>query len=221
AGHPSGRISLGYGFNDDTEFEELSLRPALHDLPADPAGYIPNSQLEMFHLLLRYNNDRGHVYVERLGLLDIVSLAPLDRWIKRPSWKFFTGWGNAKDTGRPPDKGLHFDLNAGTGPTLETSMWKKETFYLLAESDLGVGGLFRRNYRWGVGGTAGCLVDVTDAWRVVLEETYLRYPLGEVRSRTRTDLTQSFTLNRRTELRLILRRDGPWKETLLTANYYL
>src|SRR5207247_10915847 len=66
-------IGLAYGLTKHSTFEELSARPAIHDLDDPASGYIPGSQLEMFHLRLRYDNDRRTAYVQDFTLIDIRS----------------------------------------------------------------------------------------------------------------------------------------------------
>ena len=80
-GHKTGRMDLSYGFSNHSHFEELSLRPALHDQDDPPAGYSPGSQLEMFHLKLRYDDNRKTAYVQEFHAVDLISLTPWDRWI--------------------------------------------------------------------------------------------------------------------------------------------
>ena len=89
--HRSGRLGLSYGFASRGHFEEISIRPAVHDLDDPPDGFLPAGKLEMFHLKVRYDNDRRTAYVQQLALVDIMTLTPWDRWIHLPSWKVNTG----------------------------------------------------------------------------------------------------------------------------------
>jgi hypothetical protein len=220
SGHKSGRAGWSQGWRKGSAFEELSIRPALHDLADDARGYIPHSQLEMFHLKVRYDNDRKKLHLERFTLLDIVSLSPWDRWVKPLSWKLFAGIDTAKDLGRPPEKSKHFRLGGGAGATLGTRLWRREAFYVLAEGDGGLGGTFRDDYRVGFGGEAGVAGEIASFWRALFEWGVRRYPAGHVDTLTRARTVQSFTLSRNVEFRGSLLREGPGEEAMLTLHWY-
>ena len=216
-GHSTARLGLGGGFTKDSGFEELSIRPALHDLAEDDTGYIPNSHLEMGHLRLRYDNGRNKLFVKSLGIIDIVSLSPWDRWIRRASWKVGFGLNLATELDCVEEECLYVGLNTGRGVAVTTSIWRRETWYALAEADLGVGGVFRDRYRLGGGATAGLLLQAASWWRVHLEGTHLRYPLGENHPRTRIHLDQVFTVYGAHDLHLSLERNGHHHEAVLAV----
>src|SRR5947209_19445967 len=102
-GHKSGRIEFAYGFTNHSHFEELGLRPAVHDQDDPSLGYIPGSQLQMFNLRLRYDNDRKTGYLQQFTLVDMMSFSPLDRWVRHPSRKVNTGLQVANDLDRDPE----------------------------------------------------------------------------------------------------------------------
>ncbi|MGQ0645910.1 MAG: Lnb N-terminal periplasmic domain-containing protein [Elusimicrobiota bacterium] len=219
-GHPSGRAALGIGFRKGSAFQELTLRGALHDLTEDPRGYDAGGRLEMFHLIARRDGRLKKFYIEKFTLVDIVSLAPLDAWVKKPSWKLFIGLDGARDGSRPPGDGLHARLGGAYGAAAETRALGGEIFYALAEADMGAGGAFGENDRTGAGGTAGLLWTVSRFWRVNAETSFLRYFAGDVRSVTRAGLTQSFQISRTAALRAQLRREGSAEEALVSFLYY-
>ena len=108
-GHESGRVGLAFGCDGDSAFEEVSLRPALQDLAGDHTGYLPNSHLEMFHLKLRHG--AGGASIEKLALIEIISITPRDSWIMKASWKGGTGLYTAREL--ECDRCLYYGINAG------------------------------------------------------------------------------------------------------------
>ncbi len=222
SGHRTGRIGVGVGSTREAAFQELSLRAALHDLPAQDAGYTPDSQLEMFHLQLRYDDETAKLFLENLTFVQILSLAPRDRWIRKPSWAFGFGLDLAKETGCTEGSGcLYFGVHAGKGYAFQTHLWRRETLYALAEADLGAGRVFAHDYRVGGGGKAGIAFDLAPFWRAHLEGTYLRYPLGDTRPRRGGRLDQAFPLSKNLELRLTLESEESYREAVFAANFYL
>ncbi|MFQ5950114.1 MAG: DUF4105 domain-containing protein, partial [Nitrospiria bacterium] len=87
-GHRTLRVGVGAGLRgDDESFEELAVRAAYHDLLDDETGYIPDSQIEIMNIRVRYDNKADKVSLNRLTLASIISLFPLDPLFRKPSWK--------------------------------------------------------------------------------------------------------------------------------------
>jgi len=220
AGHRTGRVGLGFGARRHSTFEELSLRGALHDLLDRQAGYVPNTRLEMFHLVLSFDNRRGRPAVEKFAGMESFSLAPWDRWTKPLSWRFNIGLDQAKELGRREGKALHFTTGGGAGMAAHPLGAQGPLFYALADTDVGAGGIFDRGFRLGAGGRSGLLFNISDVWRMHLEGGWTRYGWGDVRSVTKAELGQDVSLGKDAGVRVTLRREGPSKEALLTLNFY-
>jgi hypothetical protein len=220
-GHATGRIGLSYGFSNRSHFEELSLRPGLRDQDDPPLGYIPGSQLQMFLLRLRYDNDRRVLYPQQFTLVDLMSFSPWDPWVHHPSWKVNTGLAVANDLKRDPEASVYYALNTGSGISLRTPLSKDSLIYALAQVDAGVGGVFRDSYRLGGGGQAGILFSVNRYWRAHFDLDYVRYPLGNPGSAMKLRLTQGGRVSRQVEWRAKLERQNQYKEVLLSLLVYL
>lgn len=219
-GHKTGRIGLSYGFTNRSHFEELSLRAAAHDQDDPPEGYLPGSQLQMFHLRLRYDNDRKVLYPQQLTLVDLISFSPWDRWVRKPSWRVQTGLNTANDLNKDPEHALYYGLGGGSGFSLATPISPHSIIYALAEVDSGIGTTFRDNYRLGGGGSTGFFVEVTRHYRAHFNASYFNY-LGDPDSATKLQLFQSVPLYKDMELRMKLERQNIYKEVLLSLYVYL
>lgn len=90
-GHDSGRFSIGAGMRDREAFSELRIRPVYHDLLDPGEGFLSGSQIIFGELTLRYYEAPGRLRLKHLDLIDIVSIAPRDRFFKHISWKVNTG----------------------------------------------------------------------------------------------------------------------------------
>lgn len=217
-GHGTARVGFGAGITRFSSFEEVSWRGALHDLPAPDDGYIPDSQLEMLNARLRFDNKEREVFIERLDVVDIISLSPWDPWVRKISWKASTGVDQAKELGCHAASCMYYNANAGFGLSALTHLGRRELYYVFAEADVGVGPVFRQDWRSGAGGTAGLMLDVTGLWRVLFEATYIGYAQSESRERLR--MASSFRLSRDMELRLTLDRRVPDQEAGLYLHLY-
>ncbi|MCM2303166.1 MAG: DUF4105 domain-containing protein [Elusimicrobia bacterium] len=211
AGHDTARAGVGAGVARSGSFTEVAWRPSLHDLSSVDEGYIPDSQLEMGAGRLRIDHADRQLYVERLDIASIVSLSPLDPWVRKPSWKLSTGVDQAKELGCSGAACMYYALNGGMGVSAQSRLLRRELYYVLAEADLGFGPILPQDWRAGAGGTAGVIVDLTARWRVLGEATYIEYAQRSA-PRQRLRLTSSVRLTRNTEFRVTLDRRVPDEE---------
>lgn len=220
-GHQTGRLALGAGSVRGRRFEELSLRAALHDLLDPPAAYDPDQEMEMGHLRLRYDERARKLWAQEATLVRIVSVAPWDPWVRKPSWEVATGVATAQAPGREPWRSQYWDLRAGSGLAAETGLGRRELWYVLAEAAAGAGGVLRDGWRAGGGARAGLTVDLAPAWRARLEGRHLGYFLGDDRPEWVVGLTQHAALGKDLGLRLTLERHRRGAEAALAMLVYL
>lgn len=88
--HGSRRLSAGLWTEDDREYLSLGLRMSLHSLQENRRGFPLGAQINIGNLDLRIE-DRARIDLNRLDLVDIVSLSPRDRFFKPLSWAVQTG----------------------------------------------------------------------------------------------------------------------------------
>lgn len=219
-GHPTGRIGLSYGFSNRSQFEEISMRAALHDQDDATPGYVPGSQLEMLHLKLRFDNRRSVPYIQDFTLIDILSLSAWDRWVRKPSWKVHTGLSVAEDIEHRPEHSLYYGLQTGPGFSAATHILKREQWYTLALWDTGLGQVFREDYRLGFGTESGVIFKLLPMWHVHFAGSYWRYPLGEVGSSVRLRLIQAIPLGKSMQARATVQRQNQYKEVVLSVLRY-
>src|SRR5262249_54949176 len=99
-GHGSMRIGLGGRISrEEGALGLLDARMALHDLADPPAGFSPRTQIEFLKLLLSVGDREGAVRLEEASLVEITSLNSMDRFDRRPSWKFRVGATRVADSG--------------------------------------------------------------------------------------------------------------------------
>lgn len=218
AGHDTARAGLGAGVSNRGAFEEISWRVALHDLESVDDGYIPDSQLEMASGHVRFDNTSRQAAIERFDIVNIVSMSPWDPWVRKPSWRLSTGVDQAKELGCSGPSCLYYNINAGGGLCALSHLGRRELYFALAETDFGFGPVLAQDWRAGLGGSAGVIIDVTAAWRILAEATYIEYAQRSS-PRQRLRLSNSLRLTRDTELRVTLDRRNPAEEA--GAMFYL
>ena len=214
-GHATGRLRLSYGFSNRSHFEEISLRPAVHDQEDPPEGYLPGSKLEMFHPILRYDNDRKTLYLQQFDVINMMSLTPWDSWIHPPSWKVNSGFRVANDLNRDPENSLVYALNLGTGYASWAPGTDKMLFYGMGEMELELGHPFDHFVRFGGGPSGGILFTPVHCYRARFQASYFPYAAGGTPSTTKLGFYQSLSLSKNVELRAKLERQDQYKEVLL------
>ncbi len=215
SGHRSGLTSLRFGITRDSTFEEISIRPALHDLAADQTGYLPNSQLEMFHLRLRYDNEDRKSSLEELTLLKIFSLSPTDRWIRKLSWRVAFGMTALDDL--PFRHRSVTDLDVGVGFAVGRL---REVWYVLAETQAQYGEVLDEKHRAGLGGTSGLLVDLTTKSRAHVFARYRSFSLGDRSSDLVTGIEFRHSLSKDWDVRADWRWRPDQSEVVLGVSAY-
>lgn len=193
-GHQTSRATLGAGWRNRDNFQELSLRAAYHDLLDSEVGYTPEAQIEMLGATLRHYSRADQVRLERATLLNIVSLSPMDNLFHGPSWKVNVGMNTIRHNGcQLCSNGV---ASAGLGAAVESSLFKREVYFAFAEAEANYSRAYEERHRVGGGGTIGLLSDLTDRWKLMLSGTYLRYALGDKSEDIRWFAGSRYTLSR-------------------------
>lgn len=89
--HESGRIGLSLGRVDGKSAVFADFRPAYHDLLDAEEGYARGAQIRFGDVSV-YKQSAEDWKLNRLLLVDIISLAPQQQWNKATSWKVRFGW---------------------------------------------------------------------------------------------------------------------------------
>lgn len=210
-GHGSARVTVGAGRWENQDYQEITARPAYHDLMDDDAGYTRGAQNEFFDLSLRHY-DFNATEVQRFMPVDIFSLTPRDDFFHPLSWKISAGWRRVRaSNGSEP---LVFALDDGAGCAWsnerDTALW-----YALLDNSSRVGRDLGSGYALGAGARAGALVDISPRWRVHAYVRGMRYFLGQRDSPVMLGLQQRVTLERNLALRMDASRN---RELLRTYN---
>ena len=199
-GHLSNRLSLGVGVNRGRLFEEVGIRPAYHDLLDNERGYGEGAQIIFADTALRFYSSDRKLLLQKLDIIDIVSLSSRDIFFQPYSWKIKTGL--LRRTGADGKDHSVYELNPGGGWSYRLD--KRNLIYLLGETDLSLGGGLEGNYAVGIGASAGLLTNLTKKWKIHLFGREIYYGLGDEHHAWEAGLHQNFTLNTNMSLRLEL-----------------
>ncbi|HLO10316.1 MAG TPA: DUF4105 domain-containing protein, partial [Desulfobacteria bacterium] len=175
SGHLVSRASLAGGVRDGHSFLEIAYRPAYHSLEDPAEGFNDGSQIVFAEAAIRWYPRDGKVCLQRMDLIDIVSLAPRDALFRPVSWKVQTGFATRDFPGDV--EALVYALNPGGG-----FAWKVPPLgivFLLAETDLALSGRYDHSFTLGMGGSAGIARPLSDRWGLLAQARYIYGVLGD------------------------------------------
>lgn len=134
--HGPAMISTGLGYGSDGMFEEIFLKPVLHDLLSREDGYEPLTQIDMLSTRLRFSNRYEKVFVDNFDFIRIVSFAEIHKWIRKLSWKL--NLGAEADYRKEKDKlnYLNFVLKGGPGLSFSSHLFVRETYFLFLDNEI-------------------------------------------------------------------------------------
>lgn len=199
-GHGTARVGVGGGWRNNDAYEELAFRGVYHDLLDPEPGYTPDAQIEAISVGLRHYHHRDQTRLERFGLLNMVSLSPMDSLFLAPSWKLNLGMNTIKH--KACDLCSNGVAGGGIGAAFETRWFRREVYFGFAEVEANYSRAYDERHRIGGGGTVGVLADLTERWKIMASSTYLKYPIGDRSDDWRWSIGQRYTLSQNLALRL-------------------
>jgi hypothetical protein len=217
-GHGSARVAARIGRNENERFEEISIRPAFHDLLASDTGYGRGSQILFLDVTARRYNDSEETKIDNLKLIDLASLTPYDPLLNKKSWTASVGIDTVRDLD------CHycnsFKGNYGIGRAYSGGFFSPVLAYALINVELETSRRFDHDYRFGGGATLGALLDITSDWRIQITGNYLGFPLGHESHYHKVSVAQRYSLSQNLDVRAnwdSLNNRGEWS---LGVNYY-
>ncbi|MDH4163164.1 MAG: DUF4105 domain-containing protein [Nitrospirota bacterium] len=222
-GHRAARLAMGAGWRSTNErrwFADLSVRPAYHDLMDPDDGYVEGAQINFFDLGARYEPDKGSLTLQKMHIVDILSLAPRDRFFAPVSWKFSTGLDRVlmKDG----SERLVFRVNPGGGAAYRFP--GRGLIYALFESDVQLSNVYEDRMSLGVGPSVGLDVVPSGRWKSSIQAAALAYFLGETHRIVSGIFMQSWMIDANNVISLKAKREKTFRhygtEAVLSWNWY-
>jgi hypothetical protein len=200
-GHGTARAGLAVGSWNGRFFGELSGRFAYHDTMDPDEGYIKGAQINFFDTAIRVYPGNSQAQLQRLHFIDILSLSPRDLLFKPFSWKVNTGFD--QEVMADGDEHLLYRLNTGGG--LTWGIGSLGLLFLMAETDLNLAADLDNTFAAGIGGSAGLVGNITEAWKVGLTLSGFYYPVFQEHSRLQAVLSQNFRVSRNNSIAVSLK----------------
>ena len=216
--HGADRFRLGIGVNDNELFQEIAYRPTLHDIMARDKGYKEDSQFMFLDIAARYYYESKRYRLDRLRLLDIVSLTPYEPIFKKPSWKINLGLDTIRDL--DCDYCNSFKGNIGYGYSYKPNHESPYILFIMAEVEAETSGYLEENYRAGGGASGGMFINFGESWRLQMTAEYKRFPLGNTSEYIRYESKLRYSPYKDVDLRLEYQRLDHKDQGLFSVNLF-
>lgn len=210
--HGSRRLAVGAWHEEGRDYLSLGLRMSLHSLPENRNGFPLGAQINIGNLDLRVEED-GQLDLNRLDLVDIVSLSPRDRFFKPLSWAVQTGVERQWTQGRE-----HRVAQVHGGAGIARAMWPGSLVYGLATGRLEHNHGFEHPLQPALGARGGWLMD---AGALTQNAELGADTFANGQTRLRADLSHNLRLSRHQALHFeLLWRNQQTDDTLAVGLRY-
>ena len=191
SGHKPSRARIGYGIRERRHFIELAASPAYHDLMDPGGGFTAGAKVSVLNAALRYYPESDKAELERMELVDLMSLASWNRFLHPISWK--AAVGAVRKHPSATESLLLGKLSGGAGLSHDFS--RQTSAYLFAEGTVELSDRFDFLAEPGVGPRVGILHDFSERWRTGASFLWQFFFLDERRHDYEAMLGNRFTLN--------------------------
>lgn len=203
-GHGSARLSIGAGLKNNRFFQEISFRPAYHDLLDPDKGYMEGSQIVFADIRARYYDKTDEFRLHSFDFVDIVSISPQNKLFKPFSWKIKTGI--AQRPHRDGKDHMLYYLNGGSGMAFKPRSTEAGLYYALLTADGNIGRKLNDKYSIGIGVSTGILKRINDFWKVNVSLSATYYGFGDKHKTLSGTVAQNFRVNAKDSISVVLSR---------------
>ncbi len=165
-GHASHGLGLAAGVDSSGSLVVATLQPSLHEVVAPQRGFAPNSEIRFFATSVSISDGDNRLGLERLDVLRIQSIVPIDPWDPGFSWRLNTGILRARENGCLGAKCLYAGF--GGGPGLAVGLGD-QVLYTFVDAEVAYGPAWKDDWGAGLGASGGLILQMGDVVRVVTE----------------------------------------------------
>lgn len=221
AAHDTSRLLVGFGRCQHQFFQEIGINPSFTDLLNTDYTQREGIQVQFLDTRIRYYDSANTVRLERVDILDIVSLFPRDRFFKPLSWKVSTGF--RRQILPDQSRGMMYRINAGTG--LAWQVPYAGLLFVLPQLEFRASHDLEDRAAGGIGLHAGLMKEWRPNWKILLSAETLYFEPDDNYTETRLSIEQNVTLSPNNRLRLTLLREeafdhGAYESSLAWQHYF-
>jgi len=183
--HKSRKIAVETGHTIEGIYSQIAYRQSCHELMDPDEGYNMNSQIIFGNIQARYYYEDKKFVLQRLDIVDLISLPPSDSFFINPCYILNTGLIQNINDGKKENLTFHLKGNAG----LSTLLAKKIQVYFFT----GFKSYFNpdyANYTDLLGGGETGILTILGPWKNHIYASAYHAPFGEVHTRFSAGLSE-------------------------------
>ncbi|WP_114417289.1 DUF4105 domain-containing protein [Marinospirillum perlucidum] len=227
-GHATARWGLGGGQHEGENFLTLEARPSYHSRFDDLGGYLPNAEINLLDLQLRYYQEQGKLEPWRLTILEIGNYLPSSPVFDLAAWKVKTEVERVEPLASSRDA-WRSRLEGGYGRAWGDGRDLMIFAFARAELEAGPAAAYlaeeiEEDWNLGVGAHSGLVWSPWSPLRLGLDVSATQLVAGNPGTRIEGEITGQWNLDSKHSLRLGLsgeqRDDETWEASLTWLRFF-
>lgn len=206
-GHKTAQLALSLGQHENTHYLQLSAKPSYHGRYDSLGGYLPNAEINLLELKLRFDEESKEVIPWHLNILEVGNYLQSSAVFSLAAWrvKAEVGRTNPLATSKDDWRGR---LGGGYGRAWGSSENLMGFLMLAGELEAGPAAghlkLSKENKDWALGGgvSSGFVWEPFTNWRTGLDASWLGFLAGNVGTSLKTEATLQWNYQTNQSLRL-------------------
>lgn len=181
-GHDTAQWSIGLGQHESQSFMQLAAKPSYHGRFDAVEGYLPNAEINLFELTLRYYEEKQKLEPWHLKLVEVGNYLPSSPIFRMSAWRVQVEAGRVNPLAKTKD-----DWRARTGGGYGRAWGSTENLmtYLMLAAELEVGpqaGVSKKTTdpEWAIGAglVSGFVWEPIRSLRTGLDVRLINFPAG-------------------------------------------
>lgn len=212
-GHKTAQVSVSLGQHEDVNYFQLSAKPSYHGRYDALNGYLPNAEINLLELKLRFDEENKEITPWHLNILEVGNYLQSSPIFSLAAWRVKAEVGRTNPLASSKD-----DWRGRLGASYGRAWGKSDTLmsYLMLAGELEAGPAAghlkdnKTNQDWalGAGVTGGFVWEPFTNWRTGLDATWIGFATGNKGTMLTTEATLQWNYSTNQSLRL----QGKWQE---------
>lgn len=212
-GHETAQFALSLGQHEQVNYLQLSAKPAYHGRYDSLDGYLPNAEINLLELKLRFDEESKEITPWHLNILEVGNYLQSSAIFSLAAWRVKAELGRTNPFASSKDDWLG-RLGGGYGRAWGSSENLMGFLMLAGELEAGPAAGHvkpnKSNQDWAVGGgiSGGLVWEPFTNWRTGLDASWIGFAAGNKGALLKTEATLQWNYQTNQSLRL----QGKWEE---------
>lgn len=212
-GHKTAQLALSLGQHERTNYLQLSAKPSYHGRYDSLDGYLPNAEINLLELKLRFEEKSKEITPWHLNILEVGNYLQSSPIFSLAAWRVKAEVGRTHPLAKSKD-----DWRGRLGASYGRAWGRSDNImgYLMLAGELEAGSAaghlkeYKDNQDWALGGgvTGGFVWEPITNWRTGLDASWIGFATGNQGTMVTAEATLQWNYQTNQSLRLV----GKWEE---------